>query len=94
MENALPSSVVHAHPAHEPHHHGHHHHGGPSHAHGHGDHDHAHSHGHNHGHEARDARPAEAGFSLLALSSLQRLALAAPPVALLWLLTLWALNNG
>jgi hypothetical protein len=70
------------HPA--PHHHGHAHH-----------HDHTHNHDHAHHHDIPTPAVARGGgFSLIALSSAARLALAVPPVVMLWLLTAWAMHNG
>lgn len=56
-------------------------------------HQHHHSHGHGHSHAHGAAASHESGFSLLALSSPTRLALAVPVVGALWLLTLWALHG-
>jgi hypothetical protein len=87
MNNALPAAAPHDHASkHAPNH-------VPNHVHGH---HRAHGHQHSHGHQHHDtpATAAAGGFSLLALSSLARLALVVPPVALLWLLTAWAMNNG
>ena len=66
-------------------------------------HDHQH-HGHAHSHEGHAvaaelitaARPRTLlpRFSLIALSGLQRLMLALPAIAVLWLLTLWAVTDG
>ncbi len=76
------------------------------HAHGHDHHDHAHHDhaGHSHGHASLHRHEAGAPhatrtagtprLSLIALSGLQRLLLVAPAIALLWLLTFWAMSNG
>lgn len=78
MENVLTVPAPHPHN----HDHGHHH-------------DHAHTHDHTHHHHEAPARVAgDGGFSLIALSSLARLALVVPPIAVLWLLALWAMNHG
>jgi ABC-type Zn2+ transport system substrate-binding protein/surface adhesin len=69
--------------------------GGHGHGHDHGAHDHGHAHDHHHhdhaGHRPAAPRPVR---SLLALSGLQRLALAAPAIAALWLLTAWAMGGS
>lgn len=76
------------------------HHDHPHHGHAHHDHGPAHGHGHSHGHAipqehaATRAPASRGGFSLIALSALQRLALAAIPVVLLWGITFWALSHG
>ena len=54
-------------------------------------HAHAHSHSHSHSDETANApRRANPGFSLLRMSSLQRLALAHLLVAAIWLSVFWA----
>jgi len=68
-----------------------------------GVHEHGHSHGHSHGH-AHDGhghhhhepapRSGPSGFSLISLSGWARLGLVLPLLALLWLLTLWAMTHG
>jgi ABC-type Zn2+ transport system substrate-binding protein/surface adhesin len=76
--------------------------GGHGHGHDHGAHDHAHDHSHDNSHAHAHAldhaghRPAAPRpvRSLLALSGLQRLALAAPAIAALWLLTAWAMGGS
>ena len=83
MENALPTPTPHRHPAHD---HGHTHH----------IHD-ANPHHHAHPHQHEVPAPAvaqESGFSLIGLSSRARLACTLPAIGALWLLTLWAVQNG
>ncbi len=68
-----------------PHDHGHGHHHGPAH-------DHAKPHHHHEHPLAPRADPPR--LSLMALSAAQRILLAAPVISLLWLLTLWAMQDG
>ena len=52
---------------------------------------HAHAHSHSHSHDTANApRRANPGFSLLRMSSMQRLALALILVAAIWLSVFWA----
>ncbi|MCA0399318.1 MAG: hypothetical protein LCH38_00720 [Proteobacteria bacterium] len=62
-----------------------------NHPHAHKPHGHG-GHAHDHHHHA-PSRPFP-GRSLLALAAWQRLLLAAPLIAALWLLTFWALHHG
>ncbi len=66
---------------------------GQDHDHRHDRHDH-HDHEHDHAGDQARRRPAapRPARSLLALSGWQRLALAAPAIAALWLLTAWAMG--
>lgn len=64
------------------------------HGHAHGHHHHEHHHHHAHEHGAERPAPTSARFSLIALSAPARLMLALPPIAGLWLLAAWALQNG
>lgn len=57
-------------------------------------HHHSHDHTHHHHDIPAPAISSAGGFSLIALSSAARLALAVPPVAMLWLLAAWAMKNG
>ena len=76
---------------HSHHHHPHDHHDGETHGHAKG-HRHAHGHAaHEHSH-ARSRRTPSRFRSLIALSGLQRLMLALPVIAALWLMTFWAMG--